>query len=260
MHSTTESSPKSTKLQKFWYVAILVAWTVLAFIVSQFIIGIPMVLILHERFNQTVWIGTYFALIYILTILLVIFLPPQLLRLYKARHTKAKVPAKLAKLTTTNLNQLGLDQYPTFVDLGLAPIAYVVYLILANIALNFMSIFSWFDAAQAQNTGFTFFITTGERIIAILALVFIAPIAEEIIMRGWLYGKLRNKLKAPIAILIVSILFAFLHGQWNVGISVLILSIILCGLRELTGTIWCGILLHILVNGVAFYVSYSIGF
>ena len=28
---------------------------------------------------------------------------------------------------------------------------------------------------------------------AMLAIVFIAPIVEEIIMRGWLYGKLRDK-------------------------------------------------------------------
>lgn len=260
MTSAATKSSKSINLQKFWYTAILVAWTVFAFTISQFVIGIPMALLLHERFAQTVWTGLYFALVYVLTVLLVIFVPSQLVRFYKGRHVKTKVPAGLTELTTTSPNQLGLNQYPTFVDLGLFPIAYIVYLVLASIALNFMSIFSWFDATQAQNTGFTFFVTTGERIIAILALVFIAPIAEEIIMRGWLYGKLRNKLKVPVAMIIVSILFALLHGQWNVGVSVLILSFILCGLRELTGTIWCGIFLHILVNGIAFYVSYSIGF
>lgn len=89
-----------------------------------------------------------------------------------------------------------------------------------------------------------------------LALVIIAPIAEEIIMRGWLYGKLRSRLKVPLAILLVSIVFAFLHGQWNVGVGVFVLSLVLCGLREITGTIWSGILLHIISNGIAFYLLY----
>lgn len=75
-------------------------------------------------------------------------------------------------------------------------------------------------------------------------------------MRGWLYGKLRSRLKVPLAILLVSIVFAFLHGQWNVGVGVFVLSLVLCGLREITGTIWSGILLHIISNGIAFYLLY----
>ena len=89
-----------------------------------------------------------------------------------------------------------------------------------------------------------------------IALVFIAPIAEEILMRGWLYGKLRTKLKAPLAILLVSLVFALLHGQWNVGVTVFSLSLVLCTLREITGTIWSGIILHMLSNGIAFYLLY----
>ena len=89
-----------------------------------------------------------------------------------------------------------------------------------------------------------------------IALVFIAPIAEEIIMRGWLYGKLRSRLPLPLAIVLTSILFGFLHGQWNVGVGVFALSLVLCSLREITGTIWSGILLHILSNGIAFYLLY----
>ncbi|MBQ2637586.1 CPBP family intramembrane metalloprotease, partial [Candidatus Saccharibacteria bacterium] len=61
---------------------------------------------------------------------------------------------------------------------------------------------------------------------------------------------------------ITSVLFAIMHGQWNVGVNVFAMSIVLCLLREMNGTIYSGILLHILKNGVAFVLLYilNIGF
>ena len=67
-----------------------------------------------------------------------------------------------------------------------------------------------------------------------------------------------KKFSLPVSILIVSALFGFLHLQWNVGINVFCLSLVLCVLREITGTIHSGILLHMLKNGFAFYLLYVI--
>ena len=58
--------------------------------------------------------------------------------------------------------------------------------------------------------------------------------------------------------LIVSILFGVLHGQWNVGVNVFALSLVLCGLREITGTIYAGMIVHILKNALAFYLLYLV--
>ena len=91
---------------------------------------------------------------------------------------------------------------------------------------------------------------------AFISLVVVAPVAEELIFRGWLYGKLRAKIPAIPAMLVVSILFGIVHGQWNVGVTVFVMSIAMCTLREITGTIWGGILIHILKNGIAFYFLY----
>ena len=60
--------------------------------------------------------------------------------------------------------------------------------------------------------------------------------------------------------ILTSIVFAFLHGQWNVAVTVFALSLILCSMREITGTIWSGVLLHMLSNGIAFYLLYIGGF
>ena len=95
--------------------------------------------------------------------------------------------------------------------------------------------------------------------VAFVALVILAPVTEELIFRGFLYGKLRSRLSAIPAIILVSVLFGVLHGQWNVGIIVGLMSVFMCLAREITGTIYAGILLHMIRNGVAFYVLYVMG-
>lgn len=232
---------------------------------SQYIIGLPMMWIVGDNFSQPLWTCVYYALTYLLALTLVIIVPPLILPKLKKHQTPNTKINQTGVVTHPQLKQtdlhtsrteLGLKGLPTIIDVLLAPIAYVAYLILSYIFTNAMSVFAWFDAEQTQEVGFGYFITTGDRLIAMFALVFIAPIAEEIIMRGWLYGKLREKLKLPTAIILTSLLFGFLHGQWNVGVGVFALSLVLCGLREITGTIWSGILLHVLSNGIAFYLLY----
>ena len=264
------SQSRRTKLcpQTIWYVIFLLLWTVVAIIASQFLIAYPMAWLLGDASLQPLWTAVYNALVYLLTLVLVILVPPRLYQLYQ-RHRSAKPATSgqtAAKTSTapvatpnpfaTNRTELGFKHLPTFIDLGLAPIGYIVHLVLATALTSLMSLFTWFNPDQVQDTGFNYFITGGERFIAMLALVFVAPIAEEILMRGWLYGKLRTKLKAPLAILLVSLVFAALHGQWNVGVTVFSLSLVLCTLREITGTIWSGIILHMLSNGIAFYLLY----
>ena len=98
-----------------------------------------------------------------------------------------------------------------------------------------------------------------ERGIAFVMLAVLAPIVEEIIFRGWLYGKLRIKIPKWAAILVTSLLFGLVHLQWNVGITVFCMSVVNCLLREVTGTIYAGILVHILNNSIAFYLVYVMG-
>ena len=120
---------------------------------------------------------------------------------------------------------------------------------------------------EAQSVGFSLYVTGVERMITFVVLVVIAPIFEEIIFRGWLYGKLRGLFseKMPeiagiiVANFLVSLLFGIVHLQWNVGVNVFALSVVLCALREVTGTIYAGILTHMVKNGVAFYLLYVMG-
>lgn len=250
--------PPKVNKKKVAEVVFVVVWVGLALVASQLVVGLPMIWLLGERFTQPLWTCVFYGLNYLLALALVVLLPPRLAKLWAKRHPK--FDQKEIEWLAPDQESLGVDKWPTFVDIGLAPIGYVVYLVLANMAMNLMSVFPWFDSGETQDVGFGYFVTTGDRVLAMLALVFIAPIAEELIMRGWLYGKLRSKLKIVAAILLTSLLFAVLHGQWNVGVSVFMLSLVLCSMREITGSIWSGILLHILVNGMSFYVLYVAGF
>lgn len=193
----------------------------------------------REKMTSTLGTTVFSAVCYVVICFIVIF-----------------VPAKLYKKWKTNRDQLGLNGLPTWTDIGLAPIAYVAMFVLASIVTAIFSCFPWFNANEAQNVGYDTYLVGGDRIIAFISLVVIAPIAEEIVFRGWLYGKLRRRYAMPIAILIVSILFGIVHLQWNVGVNVFATSIVLCGLREITGTVYSGILLHMLKNGVAFFLIY----
>jgi membrane protease YdiL (CAAX protease family) len=92
--------------------------------------------------------------------------------------------------------------------------------------------------------------------LAFVTLVVVAPIAEEIIFRGYMYGKLKKFVPIWVAILATSLLFGAVHGAWNLAIDTFALSIVLCSLREFTGNIWASILLHMVKNGIAFYILF----
>ena len=227
----------------------LVIWVLVSLIACQFIVSFIMFAILGDKLAQPVWTTVYSAVVYVLCLLLVVF-----------------VPWKLFKMKT-NREELGLSGLPTWTDIGLAPVGFVVYFLVAMLVMALAGvIFPNIDWQQAQDVGFQNLFFVSDKILAFVALVVIAPIAEEIIFRGWLYGKIRAKVPAWIGILVVSILFGLMHLgfnvealQWNAAVNIFCMSVVLCVLREITGTIWSGILLHILKNGLAFYLLFIIG-
>lgn len=246
----------------------LLLWTGVSVIISQLIMGNIMLLFMPtETFRQPAVEAIFTALSYVVALFLVVWVPIKLKDLWQTRNktqAKSKTTNKQKSKIKLDRASIGLRGLPTWTDIGLAPIGFVVSLILsAGLTWLFM-LFPWFDAGEIQDVGFSYYVTGLKKVIAFTTLVVIAPIAEEIIFRGWLYGRIREKISCEmsealsiiLASLLVSILFGIVHLQWNVGVNVFALSLVLCVLREITGTIYAGILTHMIKNGVAFYLLY----
>lgn len=263
--------PKRQRWMLVFEIITMLAFVAFAVIAAQFVVGYLMVWTLGvEAFQTPVVTTVYSALAYLLALVLVIFVSPQLAK--KLKMGENKKPKKSVKndaeVKASRRKELGLSGWPTWTDIGLAPVGYVAQLALSALLVGiFAVLFPWFDMEQAQNVGYNVLNSGLDRVVAFIALVVIAPIAEEIIFRGWLYGKLRRKLSGrmsemagmALAIFLVSLLFGLVHMQWNVGVNVFAVSVVLCAMREFTGTIYSGILVHMLKNGVAFYLLYVAG-
>jgi membrane protease YdiL (CAAX protease family) len=121
------------------------------------------------------------------------------------------------------------------------------------IATKVLSLFTVIQINQAQDVGFSHLSKNYQYILAFITLVVIAPIAEETLFRGYLFGKLKKFVPVWVAIVATSLLFGAIHGQWDLAIDTFSLSVILCLLRQFTGNIWAPILLHMTKNGIAYY-------
>ncbi len=152
--------------------------------------------------------------------------------------------------------------FPSWTDLLLSPIAYIIYIVLSYLLTLVLTNLPFYTT-DSQSLAFRNLITVQDKIFAFFALVIIAPIAEELIYRGFLYKNLKktikNKFTLPISILLTSFTFALAHGNFSVGIDVFAMSIISCLLVELTGHLHSSILLHIIKNAIAFYLVYTLG-
>lgn len=240
---------KKSKQSKGWglalniiWVFMMLVWVAAVLVATQLLLRLVLINLMHldQASMSTNALQTlYSALVYVVSLVITIF-----------------VPWKLAKSKTTR-DELGLRGLPTWTDILLAPVGFIVFMIVAVILVAILqSIFPGINWNESQDVGFSNLISSSDFILAFISLVVVAPVAEELIFRGWLYGKLRAKIPAIPAMLVVSILFGIVHGQWNVGVTVFVMSIAMCTLREITGTIWGGILIHILKNGIAFYFLY----
>ena len=181
----------------------------------------------------------FMALIYTLTLVMTVGLPWLALR---SRTTK---------------EDLGLTRYPSWLDLLLAPSSFIVYALVSSLLLALAaSLLPFVDIDQVQDVGFSQLTTGYELLLAFIALVIVAPVAEEVLFRGYLFGKLKKHVPVWVAVLMTSLLFGIVHGAWNVGIDTFVLGIMLCLLRIISGSLWPSILLHMIKNGLAFYLLF----
>ncbi|MBP5647722.1 CPBP family intramembrane metalloprotease [Candidatus Saccharibacteria bacterium] len=245
-----------------WAVAAL-GWVFASIVLAELIVGNIIILMIgREAFFEPVPTAIFSVLSYILSFILIAFVPSIIITRWRNVEKNKTEKPQFVKLKT-----LGVSGLPTWTDIGLSIVGFILYFVIATILIAIFQNFAWFNADEVQNIGFNTNIYGTERIVAFLTLVVLAPIIEELIFRGWLYGKMREKFSLVttqlasllISTFLVSLAFGIIHGQWNVGINVFAMSVVACAMREYTGTIYAGILLHIIKNGLAFYYLFVFG-
>ncbi len=238
------SKPLSPIWRKTAFAILLPLWAFLGFMLAQALVlgvlelcrllGVP-----FASVNEAIFNATAAAVVYVLALAIVMGVP------WLVRRSK------------TTKEEIGLQRLPTWLDLLWAPAGAVAYLIVGTLVMWVAPmVLPFVDFTQTQDTGFTGISQRYEYILAFISLVVIAPVAEEILFRGYLLGKLRKHLPLWTAILITSLLFAIVHFAWNVGVDVFVLSLVLCVLRVVSGSLWPSILLHMFKNGLAFYLLF----
>ena len=81
-----------------------------------------------------------------------------------------------------------------------------------------------------------------------VAAVIVAPLAEEVVFRGYLYPAAKRFCGPLGAMLFSSLVFAAAHGNVVALLPLFILAMLLCLIYELTGSIWATISVHFLFN------------
>lgn len=246
--------PTVSRGRRTVYGLLYAIWTVVSFACAQLLVvgavwvgalahvSLPVIL------NDTVLQTLLSIVVYVLTIALAIGVPWVALR------------------QRLGWKDVGLaQQLPRWRDIGLAPVAFVAALICTGIAVYVVGLLlPGVDMDTKQQVGFENITQRYEMILAFFTLVVLAPLCEEFLFRGYLYGRVRTYYNAFWAIVLTSLVFGLMHVyagpgmplQWNVMIATTVLALFIGGLREYTGSIWAGILVHMLKNGVAFFVLF----
>ena len=82
----------------------------------------------------------------------------------------------------------------------------------------------------------------------VLLVVVAAPVLEELLFRGLLYGTLRRAVGPVPAAAVSALAFAAIHGLWIHAAVLFLLGYALARVYERTGSLWSAIALHATYN------------
>lgn len=165
-------------------------------------------------------------------------------------------------------SSIGLGRRPRWGDLGSALLVFLVFYILLAVLFALLvalapDIKPKLD--EPQQIGFTSINSIIDKLMAFTALVILAPIGEEIMVRGYLFSGLRRHWHFLPSAIVTGLVFGAAHLQpenpgalvWGAALSTFILSFALVYLREKTGALYASILVHSLNNAIAFTVYFT---
>ena len=171
------------------------------------------------------------------------------------------VRRKKVSLRTIGWNRFQL-RYIAIALVGLM-VYFVGYMIMAGFT---SALIPSLNLSQHQDIGFQNASTSSDKLMTFVSLVVLPPLAEETVFRGFMYTGLRRRFPVVLSAIITSLLFAIPHLQfgdgapllWVAALDTFVLSLVLCYVRERTDSLWPGIFIHALKNGIAFAALFLI--
>lgn len=123
--------------------------------------------------------------------------------------------------------------------------------------IGYYTLLEKLEVNQVQDTVEIFQDTKDNSVLILMAItaVFIAPICEEIVFRGYLYPVLKKFNGAWIAALVSALVFSAAHGSMAALLPLFIFGVVLVILYECTGSIWTSIAAHFLFNAATVTVQ-----
>lgn len=163
--------------------------------------------------------------------------------------------ANKRRLTDIGFNKPRLKYFGQ--GLAAYPVYFLMFLVVVMFVMRFVT---GVDVDQEQQLGFDNVAGTLPLVVTFISLVVLPPLVEELLVRGFLFTSLRDRLKLWPAIMVTSFVFAVAHlpegGEagplYIAAIDTFLLSLVLCWLRDKTGSLWPGITLHAIKNGIAY--------
>jgi len=137
----------------------------------------------------------------------------------------------------------------------LARVATGLLLVLTDHTKHVQSGFENFDVKSAMPG-----MTTISAVLAVTSMTIVAPIVEEIVFRGLLFGALASGLGVLASALVTALLFGAVHGDLLFFPAIAALGLVTALAYAATGNLWVAIILHALNNalGAVFLVGMSL--
>ncbi len=255
---TNQTAKTNRRLSNFWYILLAIIFAIGLFLIWQIIGGVVLGIYAAstghnvEEYLANIENDTFGSFIFSLVA-------------YGGMLISVVAGLKLFKLTKKDI---GLIKKFNISNLGWAIIILIVYYVVLLSVMGLINLYiPSIDLDQKQEIGFSATYKTPIELVVIFASIVILPaIVEEVMMRGFLYSALKSRLSLYIATILTSVIFGLAHLQlgsgsaplWAAAIDTMILSIFLIYLREKTGSLWSGMIIHALKNSLAFLFLFVI--
>ncbi len=145
------------------------------------------------------------------------------------------------------LNSMSGKQIVLVVLIGLCAFVANILLTEVNIlAATFLGPVEIPDAPEVK--------TVLDKLMLVASVVVVAPITEELIMRGVIMRGLEGRSKW-FSFIITGAFFGFLHLSYYTAVPKVLMGILLCYVVYITNSVYAGIIIHLINNGISVLIE-----